>query len=125
MFDKAMWAASKFTTLSKKDEAILKRVTGRLVQESVLKPVVAKAESAVLALKDLVGGIDVEGRAKFARKGFERNFAAVQSAFCCGIVKGARGAGGVDRQCALCLDSARLRLPMDELCLQDHCALAR
>ncbi len=55
MFDKAMWAASKHTTLSKKDEAILKRVTGRMIQESVVKPVVAKAESAVLMLKDLVG----------------------------------------------------------------------
>ena len=55
MFDKAMWAASKHTTLSKKDEAILKRVTGRMISESVVKPVVAKAESAVLMIKDLVG----------------------------------------------------------------------
>lgn len=58
MFDKAMWAASKHTTLSKKDEAILKRVSGRLIkesQESVVKPVVAAAESTVLKLKDLVG----------------------------------------------------------------------
>jgi hypothetical protein len=55
MFDKAMWAASKHTTLSKKDEAILKRVTGRMIAESVVKPVAAKAESAVLMLKDLVG----------------------------------------------------------------------
>lgn len=55
MFDKAMWAASKHTTLSKKDEAILKRVTGRMIADSVVKPVAAKAESAVLMLKDLVG----------------------------------------------------------------------
>ncbi|MBC7999736.1 MAG: carboxypeptidase regulatory-like domain-containing protein [Leptolyngbya sp.] len=55
MFDKAMWAASKFTALSKKDEAILSRVTGRLVGESVVKPVVAAAKSSVLNLKELVG----------------------------------------------------------------------
>lgn len=58
-FDKAMWAASKHTSLSKKDEAILKRVTGRLIaesKESVVKPVMAAAQSTVLKLKDLVGG---------------------------------------------------------------------
>lgn len=55
MFDKAMWAASKFTALSTKDEAILKRVTGRMVGESVVKPVVAAAKSSVLNLKELVG----------------------------------------------------------------------
>jgi hypothetical protein len=49
-FDKAMWAASEHTTLSAKDESILKKVTGRLLGEQV--DVVA---SACLKLKDLIG----------------------------------------------------------------------
>jgi hypothetical protein len=49
-FDKAMWAASQFTTLSKKDESILNRVTKKLLGEEV--DVVA---ATVLKLKDLVG----------------------------------------------------------------------
>jgi hypothetical protein len=49
-FDKAMWAASQFSSLSKKDEGILKRVTGKLLGEQ--KDVVG---ATVLKLKDLVG----------------------------------------------------------------------
>lgn len=47
LFDKAMWAASQFTALSKKDESLVKRVTSKLLGE--------KTQSAVLRLKDLVG----------------------------------------------------------------------
>jgi hypothetical protein len=50
-FDKAMWAASEFGTLSKKDEGILKRVTGKLLGEKEADVVGA----TVLKLKDLVG----------------------------------------------------------------------
>lgn len=49
-FDKAMWAASQFTSLSNKDEALLKRVTGKMLGEEK-DPVGA----AVLKLKELVG----------------------------------------------------------------------
>src|SRR5438046_218934 len=49
-FDKAMWAATEFTSLSKKDETILNRVTKRILGEEV--DVVAQT---VLKLKDLVG----------------------------------------------------------------------
>lgn len=48
-FDKLMWAASEYGNLSKKDEGILSRVTGKLLGE---KDVV---ETTVLKLKDLVG----------------------------------------------------------------------
>ncbi len=50
MFDKAMWAASQHTTLSRKDESIVKRVTARLLGEQV--DVVA---AAAVKLKDLIG----------------------------------------------------------------------
>ena len=50
-FDKAMWAASQFRSLSKTDEAIIKRVTDKLLGEQV-----DVAKVAVLKLKDLVGG---------------------------------------------------------------------
>ncbi|HEY9778103.1 MAG TPA: hypothetical protein V6C81_30345 [Planktothrix sp.] len=50
-FDKAMWAASQYMSLSKGDEAIVKRVTDKLIGE---QPDVAKV--AVLKLRDLVGG---------------------------------------------------------------------
>jgi hypothetical protein len=50
LFDKAMWAASKFTTLSKSDEAIVKRVTDKLIGQQV-----DVAKETVLKLKDLVG----------------------------------------------------------------------
>ncbi len=49
-FDKAMWAASQFMSLSKKDESIVNKVTARMLGEQV--DVVA---TAVLKLKDLVG----------------------------------------------------------------------
>jgi hypothetical protein len=49
-FDKAMWAASQFISLSKKDEEILNRVTAKLLGQQV--DVVG---TAVLKLKDLVG----------------------------------------------------------------------
>jgi hypothetical protein len=49
-FDKAMWEAAQYAGLSKKDESILKRVTGKLLGET--KDVVG---AAVLKLKDLVG----------------------------------------------------------------------
>ncbi|HEY9786136.1 MAG TPA: carboxypeptidase-like regulatory domain-containing protein [Candidatus Obscuribacterales bacterium] len=57
LFDKAVWAASKFMALSKKDEEILRRVTDRLLQEraQLVKPVSDAAQSCVLKLKDLVG----------------------------------------------------------------------
>lgn len=56
-FDKAVWTASKFMALSKKDEDILRRVTERLIaqREAAAEPVAAKAQQAVLKLKDLVG----------------------------------------------------------------------
>lgn len=49
-FDKAMWEASKYMPLSANDEAILQRVTGKLMGEQV-----DVAAAAVLKLKDLVG----------------------------------------------------------------------
>lgn len=49
-FDKAMWAASEHMSLSRGDESILKRVTGKLLGEQV--DVVA---AACLKLKDLIG----------------------------------------------------------------------
>src|SRR5277367_6742783 len=49
-FDKAMWAASANMALSKGDEAILNRVTARMLGEQV-----EVAKAAVLKLKDLVG----------------------------------------------------------------------
>ncbi|HEY9714582.1 MAG TPA: hypothetical protein V6C72_14035 [Chroococcales cyanobacterium] len=51
LFDKAAWMASKFTALSPSDEAILKRVTGKLLGEKE----VDVAKVAVLKLKELVG----------------------------------------------------------------------
>lgn len=50
MFDKAMWAASQYMSLSNKDEAIVKRVTQRLLGEEV-----DVVKAAALKLKDLVG----------------------------------------------------------------------
>lgn len=49
-FDRAMWNASSFSTLSKGDEAIVKRVTTRLAAEEAVA-----TKPAVLALKELVG----------------------------------------------------------------------
>ncbi len=49
-FDRAMWNASSFSTLSKGDEAIVKRVTTRLAGEEAVA-----TKPAVLALKELVG----------------------------------------------------------------------
>lgn len=49
-FDRAMWNASNFMTLSKGDEAIVKRVTTRLAGEEAVA-----TKPAVLALKELVG----------------------------------------------------------------------
>jgi len=49
-FDKAMWAASEYMNLSKKDEGIVARVTERLLAQSA--PAV---EKAVLKMRDLVG----------------------------------------------------------------------
>ena len=49
-FDRATWAASQFRPLTKTDEAILKRVTERLLGEKV-----EVAQTAVLRLKELVG----------------------------------------------------------------------
>lgn len=53
-FDKAMWQASLHTTLSSRDEAILNRVTARMLGEKVeaAQPV---ATAAVLKLRELVG----------------------------------------------------------------------
>jgi hypothetical protein len=51
LFDQIMWAASEYATLSKKDEAILNRVTGRLLGEQKVDVVAAN----VLRLKDLIG----------------------------------------------------------------------
>lgn len=58
VFDKAVWAASKFMSLSKKDDDILARVTARLIakHQSVAEPVAQAAKVAALRLKDLVGG---------------------------------------------------------------------
>lgn len=50
MFDKAMWAASQYMSLSKKDEDIVKRVTRRMLGEEV-----DVVKAAALKLKDLVG----------------------------------------------------------------------
>lgn len=50
-FDRAMWAASEFTALSKKDESIVNRVTGKLLGEAK-SPV---ACGVALKLKDLLG----------------------------------------------------------------------
>jgi len=50
LFDKAMWTASQFTPLTKADDAIIKRVTAKLLGEKV-----DVAAAAVLKLKDLVG----------------------------------------------------------------------
>lgn len=50
MFDKAMWAASQYMSLSKKDEDIVGRVTRRMLGEEV-----DVVKSAALKLKDLVG----------------------------------------------------------------------
>jgi len=51
LFDRAMWMASEFRALSKKDEEILKRVTGKLLGEVQ----VAKSLPVSLKVKDLVG----------------------------------------------------------------------
>jgi hypothetical protein len=64
MFDQAMWTASQYSTLSKGDQAIVKKVTGNMLE--AIDPVkvklaetvssVAKAgEKSVFALRDLVG----------------------------------------------------------------------
>lgn len=64
MFDQAMWTASQYATLSKGDQAIVKKVTGKMLE--AIDPVkvkiaetvssVAKAgEKSVFALRDLVG----------------------------------------------------------------------
>jgi len=50
MFDRAMWNASQYHTLSKKDAAIVKRVTGKLMGEG------EAAKAQVLKLQELVGG---------------------------------------------------------------------
>jgi hypothetical protein len=50
LFDKAMWVASEFTRLSAADEMIVKRVTERMIGETV-----TATQKAVLKLKDLVG----------------------------------------------------------------------
>src|SRR5215470_10680181 len=49
-FDKVMWAASQFTSLSSGDQRIVNRVTGKLLGETV--DLVA---TVALKLKDLVG----------------------------------------------------------------------
>ena len=48
-FDKAMWNATEFATLSAKDESILKRVTGKLLGDA------DTVGATVLKLKDLIG----------------------------------------------------------------------
>lgn len=50
-FDKAMWTVSKFTKLSRQDENILKRVTGKMLEQIA----VTESSAVVLQLKDLVG----------------------------------------------------------------------
>jgi hypothetical protein len=50
MFDRAMWNASQYHTLSKKDAAIVKRVTGKMMGEA------EAAKPSVLKLQELVGG---------------------------------------------------------------------
>ena len=60
MFDKAMWMASQFLSLSKADEEVVKRVTGRMEAELSLvhkvdKAVEAAMDKAVFHLKDLLG----------------------------------------------------------------------
>src|SRR3984885_1470066 len=49
-FDKAMWAASKYMSLSRKDESILDRVTAKLRGEKAVD-----VKQVVLNLRDLVG----------------------------------------------------------------------
>ena len=49
-FDRAMWNASNFTKLSSRDEAIVKRVTDRMIGETA-----TATSKAVLKVKDLVG----------------------------------------------------------------------
>lgn len=49
-FDGAMWAASQFRALSKTDEAIIKRVTDKLLGEQV-----DVVKEAVVRLRDMVG----------------------------------------------------------------------
>lgn len=50
LFDRAMWSASEFMKLSKQDEAIVLRVTERLIGQTSVA-----TEKVVLKLKDLVG----------------------------------------------------------------------
>lgn len=50
LFDKAMWNASQYMTLSKNDESILERVTAKLIGETQ-----SATEKSVLMLKELVG----------------------------------------------------------------------
>ena len=50
LFDKAMWAASEFMTLSKRDEDIVNRVTRHMLGEQV-----DVVKVAALKLRDLVG----------------------------------------------------------------------
>lgn len=49
-FDRAMWNASKFMKLSAKDDAIVRRVTEKMIGDTV-----SVTTKAVLKLKDLVG----------------------------------------------------------------------
>jgi hypothetical protein len=48
-FDKAMWTASKFAKMSKNDERILSRVTGKMLEQ------IAEPGAIELKLRDLVG----------------------------------------------------------------------
>lgn len=50
LFDKAMWKASEYMSLSKKDESIVKRVTTKMLGEHV-----DVVSTACLKLKDLIG----------------------------------------------------------------------
>jgi hypothetical protein len=48
-FDKAMWTASKFAKMTKIDERILNRVTGKMLEQ------IAEPGAIELKLRDLVG----------------------------------------------------------------------
>lgn len=50
LFDKAMWNASQYMTLSRNDESILEKVTSKLIGETQ-----SATEKSVLMLKDLIG----------------------------------------------------------------------
>ena len=53
-FDKAMWTASQFTKLSKRDEDLVARVTAKLSM-TALETVAKSVNDSVLNLRDLVG----------------------------------------------------------------------